>query len=315
MRVTLMAFLAVVAPVFGAAHGAEFTVALLQMAPQGNDLEANAATAERFCREAAEKGADVALMPEMWSIGYTRPDPEREGWREAFQAKALRKDSPWVRRFADLAAELDMAVGVTYLEDADNGLRNTLTLFDRHGAEVFTYAKVHTSDFKHMERNMTPGDAFFTGVLDTRSGPVKVGAMICFDREAPESARILMLQGAEIILTPNACRLEELRLAQFRVRAFENLVGTAMANYPGENFEGRSVAYAPDGKCLVLAGEKEGVYLARFDMDKIRAARGKSIWGNAYRRPHRYAPLLSPERDPVWNRTDGNGNPYDPSVR
>ena len=315
MRLTFTLGLLMALLAGGPARGAEITVALLQMAPEGDNLEANAATAERFCREAAKKGADVALMPEMWSIGYTRPDPEQAGWRGAFQARAVRKDSPWVRRFAGLAAELDMAVGVTYLEEADNGLRNTLTLFDRHGAEVFTYAKVHTSDFKHMERNMTPGDAFFTGTLDTRSGPVKVGAMICFDREAPESARILMLQGAEIILTPNACRLEELRLTQFKVRAFENLLGTAMANYAGDHYEGRSVAYAPDGKCLVLAGKKEGVYLARFDMEKIRAARGKSIWGNAYRRPHRYAPLLSPERDPVWNRTDGNGNPYDPSVR
>jgi len=55
--------------------------------------------------------------------------------------------------------------------------------------------------------------------------------MICYDREFPESARILMLKGAEIILTPNCCELEQSRLGQFRTRAFENMVGVAMANY------------------------------------------------------------------------------------
>ncbi|MCX5758023.1 MAG: carbon-nitrogen hydrolase family protein, partial [Candidatus Hydrogenedentes bacterium] len=170
-------------------------------------------------------------------------------------------------------------------------------------------------DFKHMEANMTPGDAFFTGALNTREGSVTVGAMICFDREQPESARILMLQGAEIILTPNACRLDKLRLDQFRVRAFENVLGVAMANYPGGHYEGRSVAYAPDGECLVLAGSREDIYMARFDMEKIRAQRAKSIWGNAYRRPHRYVSLLSTEKDLVWGRSDGNGQPYDASKR
>src|SRR4051794_38026705 len=55
--------------------------------------------------------------------------------------------------------------------------------------------------------------------------------MICYDREFPESARVLMLGGAELILTPNACGLDADRLGQFRARAYENMVGVAMANY------------------------------------------------------------------------------------
>lgn len=307
-----------VLPVFWAAmaaHAQTLTVGLLQMTPDGNNVKANLAKAETFCRRAAEAGADVALMPEMWSIGYTRPEPDNpESWA-AFERAALAREDVQIQAFSRIARELDLAIGVTYLEKHPSGLRNTLTLFDRHGAEVITYAKVHTSDFKHMEASMTPGDAFLTGVLDTRGGPVRVGAMICFDREQPESARILMLQGAEIILTPNACRLDRMRLDQFKVRAYENIVGVAMANYPGDAMEGRSVAFAPDGERLALAGKKEGLYLARFDMADIRARRAKSIWGNAYRRPHRYAPLLSPEKDPLWNRTDGRGQPYDASKR
>ena len=97
-----------------------------------------------------------------------------------------------------------MAIGVTLLERCPSGPRNTLVLFDRFGRRVLTYAKVHTCDFD-VERNLTPGDDFYVADLDTAAGTVKVGAMICFDREFPESARILMLQGAELILTPNAC--------------------------------------------------------------------------------------------------------------
>ena len=85
--------------------------------------------------------------------------------------------------------------------------RKTFVLFDRFGNRKLTYAKVHTCDFD-VERNLTPGEGFSTVALDTACGEVQVGAMICFDREFPESARILMLQGAELILVPNACPME-----------------------------------------------------------------------------------------------------------
>jgi predicted amidohydrolase len=292
----------------GDAHS--LTVALLQMLPDGNDLDANARKAAEYCRKAAEQGADVALMPEMWSIGYTRFKPDVPGDREAFYALAKAVDSPYVQQFAALAKELDMAIGVTYLQAWDPLPRNTLTLFDRHGNEVFTYAKVHTSDFKPMEASMTPGTDFHVGTLDTKTGPVQVGAMICFDREQPESARILMLKGAEIVLTPNACGLDEIRLDQFKIRAVENVVGVAMTNYPEPQHNGHSVAYDSEGACLVDAGPDEGIFLARFDLDELRKRRAKVIWGNAYRRPHRYGILTSPEKAPVWQRIDGNGLPY-----
>jgi len=292
-----------------------FTVALLQMSAASDDAEANAAKAERYCREAAQQGADLALMPEMWNIGYKGPDrPSLESFRQ-FRGKAVARDSAYVNRFKALAKELDMAIAVTYLERYKPTPRNAVTLFDRHGKEVFTYAKVHTCDFSPMEANMTPGDQFYTGELDTRQGNVRIGAMICFDREHPESARILMLQGAEIIITPNACVLNDLRVDQFKTRAFENVVGVAMANYAGEPHKGRSVAFLNDGACLAEAGPEEGVFLARFDMATLRADRAKRIWGNAYRRPHRYNALISTEKDPIWNRLDGNEKPYKATAR
>jgi predicted amidohydrolase len=290
-------------------------IALLQMEPDGNNLMSNAAKAVAFCRQAAEQGADIALMPEMWSIGYTRFDADKPGAREAFYENAVATDSAYIRQFAELAAELDMAIGVAYMQAYEPLPRNAITLFDRHGNEVYTYAKVHTSDFKPMEASMTAGHDFYVGELDTRLGPVMAGSMICFDRELPESARILMLKGAELILTPNACKLDDNRIDQFKVRAFENLVITAMANYPGDSFLGRSVAFDAGGKCLVEAGKEEGIYLASCDLEDLRARRAKSIWGGAYRRPHRYGLLVSPEKAPVWDRIDGNGEPYNPLVR
>ncbi len=300
---------------FAQEKGSEFKVALLQMRPNKDNIVANLDKAERYCREAANQKADVALMPEMWSTGYTDFDPKKPGAREEFWAKALRTDSEPIRRFAALAKELQMAIGLTYMQAFAPAPRDVITLFDRHGHEVFTYAKVHTADFKAMEAALTPGDAFVVGDLDTKAGPVKVGAMICFDREQPESARILILEGAEIILTPNACILNDLRLDQFKVRAWENVVGVALANYPPPKKNGQSAAYDAEGQCLVRAGKSEGVFMACFDLKKLRELRAKSIWGNAYRRPHRYQLLAAPGQSEVWHRTDGSGTPFDPSKR
>src|SRR4029453_18990729 len=118
---------------------------------------------------------------------------------------------------------------------------------------------------------LTPGDEFYVCTLDTAAGDVQVGAMICYDREFPESARVLMLKGAEIVLVPNACDLEINRLTQFRSRAYENMVGMAMANYAAPQDNGHSIAFdgmaytlMPDGSdgqsrdmLLIEAGEGE----------------------------------------------------------
>jgi len=298
-----------------ATEARELVVALLQLQPHSNDLEANAKKAEVFCRKAKAEGADIALLPEMWSIGYTRFSADVPGDKEAFYRRAVAVDSAYVQRFARVARDLRMAIAFTYLQAWDPLPRNAMTLFDRNGCEVFTYAKVHTSDFKSMEASMTPGHDFYVGRLDTAAGPVEVGAMICFDREQPESARILMLKGAELILTPNACGLDGLRLDQFKIRAWENAVGVAMANYPEPDHNGHSVAYDASGRCVVEAGGEEGIYLAKFDLQAIRHRRSRTIYGNAYRRPHRYGPLISLEKGPIWDRIDGNGQAYDAQQR
>ncbi len=111
-----------------------------------------------------------------------------------------------------------------------------------------------------------------------------------------------MVKGAELILTPNACELEANRIGQFRARAFENMLGVAMANYAAPQCNGHSVAFdaaafgangEPLDPLIVEAEEAEGVYVAEFDLDKIRAYRQHEVWGNAYRKPQAYGPLTS----------------------
>ncbi len=288
-----------------------FRVALLQMLPCGTDPDANRARADEFCRRAAATGADIALFPEMWNIGYTFFDREQPGARERWTAQAIDQSDIFFTHFQRLAQELSMAVAVTYLERWDGRPRNVVSIIDRHGRAALTYAKVHTCEFDE-EAALTPGDDFHVCALDTARGEVRVGAMICFDREFPESARSLMLKGAEIILVPNACEMEGHRLGQLRARAFENMLGVALANYPAPKDNGHSVAFDPmafDEKgsrdtLLVEAGEDEGVYLAQFDLDRIRAYRQREVWGNAYRRPRLYSALVSPEVDEPFIRAD-----------
>lgn len=272
-------------------------IALLQIAP-GNTLEENLEKGAAYCREAKKKGADIALFPEMWSNGYRIYGRPIREWA----AEAIPANSDFVNAFGSLAGNLNMAIGITLLEKYESGPRNSLVLFDRFGEQKFIYAKVHTCDFD-VERNLTPGEDFYVTELDTACGIVKVGAMICYDREFPESARILMLKGAELILVPNACPMEINRLSQLRARAYENMTAIATCNYPetvpdcnggSSVFDG--VAYLPgvEGSrdtCILQADGREGICLAELDLERLRAYRKKEVHGNAYRRPEKYGLL------------------------
>ncbi|MFC1743253.1 carbon-nitrogen hydrolase family protein [Candidatus Riflebacteria bacterium] len=289
-------------------------VALLQMNTSGLEQDASKRKGEEYCRRAKNCGADLALFPEMWSIGYTpfhkaafapgfdvkKLSPKEQMQLNNWKLRAISSDDAYITHFQKLAIELDMAIALTYLEKWPEAPRDSVSVIDRTGKIILTYAKVHTCDFS-MEAVLTPGEDFYVSSLATSKGEVKIGTMICYDREFPESARILMLKGAEIILTPNACPLEDNRLGQFRARAFENMVGVAMTNYAPR---GHSVAFSPiafdrEGNsldtCIVEAGEDEGVFIAEFDMDELRAYRKRETWGNAYRKPGSYAPLTSKE--------------------
>ena len=284
-------------------------VALLQLLP-GRTADESARIGAEACARAKSLGADIALFPEMWSCGYTVPDdPAR------LAALALPPDGAFVRRFGELAAGLDLAILITFLEQSPEGPRNSAALFDRRGRHLFTYAKVHTCDFE-AERHLARGDGFHVADLETPGGTVRAGCMICYDREFPESARILMLKGAELILVPNACHLDLNRQAQLRARAFENMLAVATCNYPRGllTCNGRSslfdgVARLPGGTvwrdtCALEAGAGEGICLAEFDLDALRAYRAREYHADTYRRPALYGLLAQDVREAPFLRDD-----------
>jgi len=276
-----------------------FHIALLQLLPEGSQEE-NLRKGLEYCIKAKQMGADIALFPEIWNIGYNLTPN-----REKTEKSAIGLDSDYIVQCREFAKKLDMAIGVTFLEKYSPSPRNSLVVINRHGSIVLHYAKVHTCIFDATEQQLTAGDDFAVADLDTKTGLIKIGAMICYDREFPESARILMLKGAEIILVPNACPMEINRLSQLRARAYENMAGIATANYPygkpdcnGHSSAFDGIAYRPGDSgsrdtLIVEAGEAEGIYMASFPMDELRAYRQREIHGNAYRRPEKYSLLTA----------------------
>ena len=226
----------------------DIRIAFLQIAPTGT-TEGNRVKGELYCRKAKELGADIALFPEMWSSGYGIPEEV-----ELLKALAVSKDGEFVSCYKALAEELNMAIGITILEDFE-----------------------------------------------------PVGSMICYDREFPESARILMLKGAEILLVPNACPMEINRISQLRGRAYENMVGIATVNYPeaqpdcnGHSTAFDGIAYRPQDSgsrdtLFMEADGSEGIFTADFPIDEIREYRSREVHGNAYRHPAKYKLLVSEE--------------------
>lgn len=285
-------------------------IALLQIAPTGS-LEGNLRKGLDCCRKAKALSADIALFPEMWSNGYDIYSRPPEVWMN----DAIDADHLFVSSFAEEARDLGMAIGITLLEKTEEGVRNSFILFDRHGERKLLYAKVHTCDFG-AERSLTPGNDFHVADIDTKEGMVKVGAMICYDREMPESARILMLRGAEVILVPNACPMEINRLSQLRARAFENMVAIATCNYPSSvpDCNGHStifdgVAYLPDtpqsrDTCILEADESEGIFIADLDLKELRRYRKTEVHGNTYRRPELYKDIIKTTIEEPFIRSD-----------
>lgn len=299
-------------------------IALLQISSYEFDQEKNKLKGEHFCRIAKERNVDLILFPEMWNIGYTPYDesvweyqfdpqnlnPDLKSKINAWYKHAIDIDSEFIQHFQNLAQELHLAIAITFLQKGNQKPYNSIAIIDRYGKIILNYSKVHTCDFS-LEALCETGKDFFVAQLEMAEEKVNIGAMICFDREFPESARILMLKGAEIILVPNSCNIDEHRTAQLKTRAYENMVGIAMTNYPAPKCNGRSQAYSPVAynaneqtvnNLLVYGDENENIYIAEFNLQDIRAYREREVWGNSYRKPSAYEILLSKDIEYPFKR-------------
>lgn len=284
-----------------------FTVALLQIAALGKDQQANLLKGLRFCREAQAAGADLAVFPELWNLGC-EPFPLDKSGQQLWNASAITQDSDFFQQFVALARELHLNIAVTYLQAHHPKPRNSVSIINNSGDVVLNYSKVFICNFGEDELlkaepnsadigcdiGCDPGDSFDVCTLSTSEGEVRVGAMICADREFPEAASQLMLNGAELIIVPNACTWDEVRTAGLKTRAFENLIGVAMANYPGLN-GGSSGAYTgvawKNGRIqdmrIAEANQDEQLLLCHFDIDEIRTFRKEESWRISYRQRYR----------------------------
>lgn len=264
-----------------------FKVAVLQARSENANIRKNVDKIIMMMKEASKNGADILLLPECFVTGYDLP---------MTYEKSISCDDELIQNVCCVAKEYNIGVVLTSFTKGESKPQNTAFVISKTGDVLMKYSKVHTCDFAD-EKDIESGKVFRVCDFDG----IKIGIMICYDREYPESARMLMLKGAEIILVPNDCSSMKPRIQALSTRAYENMVGVAMANANGEN-AGCSCAYSPicwdkNGICIdntiMLANDlAEDIFYADFNMDSIREYRKSEMMGNTFRKVQAYKELL-----------------------
>lgn len=163
------------------------------------DREATLAKAEKLVREAASKGANIILLQELFETPYFC---QRHDFEYMDLATTL-EENPAVKRFQEVAKELDVVIPVSFFERAGNAAFNSIAIIDADGTVLGKYRKTHIPDgMPYAEKFFfTPGDTGFK-VWKTKYATIGVG--ICWDQWFPEAARSMALLGAELLFYPTA---------------------------------------------------------------------------------------------------------------
>ncbi|MFZ5790659.1 MAG: N-carbamoylputrescine amidase [Pseudomonadota bacterium] len=280
------------------------TVAATQFACEP-DSAANVAKAEALVRKAADKGAEIVLLQELFETPYFCKDQKQSLFGLAKPAEG----HPTLTRMSALARELELVLPVSFFERANNAYFNSVMVFDADGEALGLYRKSHIPDGPGYQEKFyfNPGDTGFR-VFETRYAAIGVG--ICWDQWFPECARSMALQGAEILLYPTAIGSEPQdagldsrdhwqRVMQGHAGAnmvplvASNRIGTEAGEGFVQTFYGSSFIAGPHGEKVAEAGrDEEAVLTGTFDLDAIRAARAS--WGLFRdRRPELYTALLT----------------------
>ncbi len=280
------------------------TVAATQMACSW-DLNDNLKLAESLVREAAGRGAQIILLQELFETPYFCADQKQAHFA---LARPL-EDHPVLRRFSDLAAELEVVLPVSFFERANTTFFNSLCVLDADGRNLGVYRKSHIPDGPGYQEKFyfSPGNSGFK-LWRCRYGDIGLG--ICWDQWFPEAARAMALMGAELLFYPTAIgnepqdpSLDSLdhwrRVMQGHAAA--NLIPVIAANRIGKEqaescemtFYGSSFITEETGAILAEADrDSQQIITASFDLDSLRAVRAS--WGLFRdRRPDLYAPLLT----------------------
>ncbi len=285
------------------------TVAAVQMRCT-RSREENLDAAERLVREAAAKGGQIILLPELFETRYFCQERNYDSYKLAMTLK----ENPAVRHFSQMAEELKVVLPVSFFEREGNVTYNSVAVIDADGQVLGVYRKTHIPDdhFYQEKFYFTPGNTGFK-VWDTAYA--KVGVGICWDQWFPESARCMALMGAELLFYPTAIGSEPIiecdsmphwrRCMQGHAAA--NVVPVIAANRIGEErvepchennfqtsaltFYGSSFITDETGELLEDGGrESEGMLLHTFDLEAIEEMRFS--WGLFRdRRPEMYGSI------------------------
>jgi predicted amidohydrolase len=265
-----------------------------------DDVAHNLETADRLVRRAAALGAELVVLPEVWSVIGPR-DVEREG-AQTLDGEAI----GWARAVArELGIDLVAGSIVERLgsgaQRPDDRCANTSVHVGRDGELRAVYRKIHLFDVEiggmvHAESaTFTSGEEIVTSALGDQGATV-LGMSICFDLRFPELYRILALRGAEVITVPSAFTLPTTRdhwEPLLRARAIENqcfvVAPNQIGEHPGGNRSGgRSLIVDPWGTVLACAPDGETAIVAELDLDRGREIRER-LPTLARRRPGSYA--------------------------
>jgi N-carbamoylputrescine amidase len=279
------------------------SVAALQ-ASFGNDMMANIAKIELLTREAAKRGADVVLPPELFQGIYfpTRQDPK---W---FATAYPATEHPCVLALSKLAKELKIVIPISFFEKDGPRYYNSVAIADAGGEILGLYRKSHIPDGPGYQEKyyFRPGDTGFKS-WTTKHG--RIGAGICWDQWYPEAARAMVLAGAEILLYPTAIGSEpydanldthERWQRVMQGHAVANAVPVVAANRIGleendgatQSYYGHSFIADHTGAIVESFGAtEEGALVHSFDLGEIEAYRAE--WGFFRdRRPDLYAKTI-----------------------
>jgi N-carbamoylputrescine amidase len=256
-------------------------VAALQLALSDN-MESNIAAVEVLVREAAHHGARIILPPELFEgLYFCQTQDERY-----FATAAPVAEHKAVQAMQALAAELQVYIPCSFFERDGPHYYNSLAMIDDSGDVMGVYRKSHIPDGPGYTEKFyfRPGNTGFK-VWDTRHGRIGVG--ICWDQWYPETARAMMLMGADVLMFPTAIgdepAAEELDTSRLWRRAMvghavSNVVPVIASNRIGREanatFYGHSFITNERGDLVVeYGGEESGVLVAKFDLELIRKHR------------------------------------------
>ncbi len=256
-------------------------IALVQQHAE-REMEGNIARGLRALEEAARAGADLVAYAEL-AFSWFHPQHEAEG---DVSRLAEPVPGPITNAFCAKAKELGVVVVLNLFERDGEKTYDCSPVIDSDGTIVGRNRMVHVADLPCFREKgyYSPGD-LGAGVFETSAG--KVGVAICYDRHFPEYMRALALNGAEIVIVPQAGSIGEwpegLYEAELRVAAFQNGYFAALANRVGKedclDFAGESYVVGPDGRVLAQApaGEDHILY-CDVDLSEIESSNARRFF-------------------------------------